>query len=131
MKKIFLLLMLFASSCAMSQTPYKVFCEILGTGKLLSTKVSVMVDFGQKTSIYNTYKQKLVDDNGKSIEFNSMVDAMNYMAKSGWVFEQAYYVTVNGQNVIHWLLSKEVTSDEEIKDGFITKQEYEKINKKD
>ena len=60
-----------------------------------------------------------------------MVDAMNYMAKSGWVFEQAYYVTVNGQNVIHWLLSKEVTSDEEIKDGFITKQEYEKINKKD
>ena len=56
---------------------------------------------------------------------------MNYMAKSGWVFEQAYYVTVSGQNVIHWLLSKEVMSDEEIKDGFITKQEYEKINKKD
>ena len=46
-----------------------------------------------------------------------MVDAMNYMAKSGWVFEQAYYVTVSGQNVIHWLLSKEVMSDEEIKDG--------------
>ncbi len=121
--------MLFASSFAMSQKPYKVFCELLGTGKLMSTKVIVTVDFGQKTSIYNTYKQKLVDDNGKSIEFNSMIDAMNYMSKSGWVFEQAYHVGVNGQNVIHWLLSKEVTSDEEIKEGFITKQEFDKINK--
>lgn len=129
MKRIFLLLMLFASSYAMSQKPYKVFCELLGTGKIMSTKVGISVDFGQKTSIYNSYKQKLVDEKGKSIEFNSMVDAMNYMAKSGWVFEQAYYVTIGGQNVIHWLLSKEVTSDEEIKEGFITKQEFDKINK--
>lgn len=122
-------MMLFVSVSVMSQKPYKAFCELLGTGKIMSTKVSFTVDFGQKTSIYNTYKQKLVNEKGKSIEFNSMVDAMNYMAKSGWKFEQAYYVTMSGQNVIHWLLSKEVMSDEEIKDGFITKQEFEKSEK--
>ncbi len=35
-----------------------------------------------------------------------MVDAMNYMGKRGWEFEQAYVVTIGNQNVYHWLLSK-------------------------
>ena len=61
-------------------------------------------------------------------EFNSMVDAMNYMGKRNWEFEQAYVVTTSNQNVYHWLLSKEVTSDEQIKEGFMTKEEFDKKN---
>lgn len=43
----------------------------------------------------------MVDETGKNIVFNSMVDAMNFMGKLGWEFEQAYVVTMGGQNVYH------------------------------
>ena len=57
----------------------------------------------------------MVDADGKVQEFNSMVDAMNYMGTLGWEFEQAYVVTVGSgagaSNVYHWLLSKFVGED--------------------
>lgn len=96
MKKLFLsLVMLMACNFATAQ--HKVFCELLGHGKLFSTKVTVTVDFGQNQWQNN----KLVDETGKNIVFNSMVDAMNFMGKLGWEFEQAYVVTMGGQNVYH------------------------------
>lgn len=50
-----------------------VYCEIVGTGKLLSTKVSIEVDFGQETGYWTQYKDRiLVDENGKKISFNSI-----------------------------------------------------------
>lgn len=88
----------------------KVYCELLGTQKLLSTKVTVQIDFGQQTKLFSD--NRLVDERGNVITFNSMVDAMNYMGTLGWEFEQAYVVTVGGgttaSNVYHWLLSKYV-----------------------
>lgn len=123
--------MLSISMSAMGQEPYKVFCELLGEGKFLSKKVTVTVDFGQKVSYWQSKtKQTLVDENGDKLEFNSMVDAMNYMGKRGWKFEQAYVVTVGQENVYHWLLSKEVTSDEEAFSGFQTKEQFEKAGGK-
>ncbi len=97
-------MLMFISMGVVAQKPYKVFCELLGTGKLFSNKVTVTVDFGQETSFwFGSSNQYLVDDNGKAIKFNSMVDAMNYMGKRGWEFEQAYVVTIGNQNVYHWL----------------------------
>ena len=128
MKKCLFLMLMFISISmgVVAQKPYKVFCELLGTGKLFSNKVTVTVDFGQETSFwFGSSNQYLVDDNGKAIKFNSMVDAMNYMGKRGWVFEQAYVVTTNQQNVYHWLLSKEVTQDEPIGEGINTKQDFD------
>lgn len=130
MKKCLFLMLVFFSMSAMAQESYKVFCELLGTGKLFSNKVTVTVDFGQETSFWlGTSNQYLVDDNGKAIKFNSMVDAMNYMGKRGWEFEQAYVVTIGNQNVYHWLLSKEVTQDEAINDGFNTRQAFKEKQK--
>ena len=112
MKKIIFLMLMFVSVNVMAQESYKVFCELLGMGKFMSTKVIVTVDFGQKTKYWSgDAKQYLVDDEGEKLEFNSMVDAMN-------------------QNTYHWLLSKKVTSDEQLKEGLITKEEYDKKHKK-
>ncbi len=93
-----------------------IYCELVGTGKMMSTKVNVQVDFGQKTSYWKGGSEKfLKDENGKKIEFNSMVDAMNYFGAQGWEFVQAYVVTVPGmsgqQNVYHWLLKKSVSKE--------------------
>lgn len=123
MRKIILLLMLIISCSAFAQNneTYRVYCELLGTTKFLSLKVNVSVDFGQDEG---GWASRLVDENGKAISFNSMVDAMNYMGKFGWKFEQAYVVTSGQQNVYHWLLSKDISKDEIINEGFNTRQKY-------
>ena len=73
----------------------------------------------------------MVDESGKEIEFNSMVDAMNYLAKFRWKFEQAYVVTNENtnQNIYHWLLSKDIVSDDEIREGIITQKDFEDMEK--
>ena len=88
-----------------------VYCEILGTGSLFSTKVKVDIDYGQEVSFWNQ-DRRLKDENGKSVKFNSMVDALNYMGTLGWEFVQAYVVTMPSmggqQNVYHWLVKREL-----------------------
>lgn len=121
MKKVLLLMMVFLPLALFSQESkgHKVFCELLGTAKFMSAKINVQVDFGQ-----NPYKDsRIVDENGKTKTFNSMVDAMNFMGSLGWEFEQAYVVTVGSQNVYHWLLSKTITDEEAINAGFKTKDD--------
>lgn len=125
MKKIFLFLVIAVSAITVSAQQAKyVYCELVGSSKMLSTKVTVEVDFGQATKFWSD--NRLVDENKKPIKFNSMVDAMNWMGNQGWEFAQAYVVTNGNQNVYHWLLKKDVTklTEEEKKDiieGFKTK----------
>ena len=83
-----------------------VYCELLGMSKFLSSKVSVDIDFGQQVSFWSP-DRRYKDENGKAVNFNSMVDAMNFMGSLGWEFVQAYVVTVGNQNVYHWLLKME------------------------
>ncbi len=124
MKKTLLAVMLVASiRCFAQEKTQKTFCELVGTGKLFSNKVTITVDFGQETSFWTGYSnQYLVDEEGKAIKFNSMVDAMNFMGKLGWEFEQAYVVSTSSQNVYHWLLSKEIVEGEEQTEGIMTRK---------
>ena len=96
---------------SISVTKKYVYCEILGTGSLFSTKVKIDIDYGQEVSFWNQ-DRRLKDENGKSVKFNSMVDALNYMGTLGWEFVQAYVVTIPSmggqQNVYHWLLKREL-----------------------
>lgn len=72
--------------------------------------------------------QTLVDENGKNLSFNSMVDAMNFMGELGWEFEQAYIVTIgsgaSAQNVYHWLLSRYISEEEAVGAGLKTRTAY-------
>jgi hypothetical protein len=86
-----------------------VYCEVLGTEKLLSTKVNIVVDFGDRLKWFADNRMK-DEKTGKPIVFNSMVDALNYMGKQGWVLAQAYPVTIQNQNVYHYLLKRSIDS---------------------
>ncbi|WP_418413721.1 hypothetical protein [Alistipes sp.] len=133
MKKLLLLLVsLFFVHVVLAQ--HVVFCQIVGTQKFAKSEVTVGIDFGQegamRTNIFGgvAMRNKLVGEDGKPISFNSMVDAMNYMGSLGWKFEQAYVVSMpstmgGGQNVYHWLLSKSISEDENINDGFTIKSQ--------
>lgn len=110
---------MFCAYAGMAQQKNFAYCELVGTEKLLSTKVKVQADFGQQASFWKGVDY-LRNASGKVVNFNSMVDAMNYMGSQGWEFVQAYVVTTNNQNVYHWLLKKEINQEEtkQMVDGF-------------
>lgn len=69
------------------------YIEIKGFGNLMGTKVKIMFDFGQKWNRWKSSETPLVEDeDGKKFKFNSMVDALNFMAKYGYELDQAYAV---------------------------------------
>lgn len=107
-----------------AQTPYKTYCNLIGDeNSLKKGVVSVRIDYGQDDLKDN----KFVDENGKEIKFRTMVSAMNFMSKLGWQLEQVYnrIDQVDGSPMIIWVLSKEITSEEEITKGFQTKRMYD------
>ena len=102
------------------------YCEVKGIEKEVSAGLKIIFDFGTNAS-YNVWgissKLKFVDENGKEIKFNSMVDAANYMVQRGWIFQQAYSSAYGGKPVIHWIFFKDADSIEEAKEGIMTKAE--------
>jgi len=116
MKKIMLVavmvmfyLSIFSQSPTDSIKAKFMYCEIVGTGSLFSTKVKIEIDYGQEVSFWNQANGRtLKDETGNSIKFNSMVDALNFMGTKGWEFVQAYNVLKSNQDVYHWLLKQEI-----------------------
>ena len=91
MKKILLIAaFLVASVAAWAGEPHQAYCEIVGSGNFTGTKVKIEVDFGQKVSWMGQKNQRtLVDEQGKKMEFNSMMDAVNYLAQFGLLISTA------------------------------------------
>lgn len=133
MKKFIITLIVFAGMLAgvsayaqTNEQPHKVYCEIISTSRgMFSNKTSVELDFGQYASWWSS-DRNLVDENGKTIDFNSILDAVNYMAARGWVFEQMYVVQTFSKGdsdtpAYHWIMSKDVTDPSQILEGLQTR----------
>lgn len=123
----YLFLMLTICSFAQNRRYY---CEIKGIEKELSSGLKIVFDFGNNP-VYSAWgglksKQKLVDENGEEIPFNSMVDAGNYMSDKGWNFLQAYTSVYGGQAIVHWIFYKDAESPEQAIEGIETKETYKK-----
>jgi len=87
------------------------YCMVLATSNLLGTRVTISVDHGQEVKLFrNTGVVR--DDEGKLKKFNTVIDALNYLNEDGWLFVDAYSVTVGNQNVYHYMLKREVVSAE-------------------
>ena len=131
MKRILLIVAFFVLAIISANAQRKVYCQIVQgrTYRLLSTKCTVRIDFGQETANHFS-DNRLVDENGKPIVFNSMIDALNYMSKLGWDFVQAYVTTMDSSDSrTYWLLSKTVDEDNDIID-FKTKDIMDKEQQK-
>lgn len=129
MKKMFLIgviSMIALSSFAQNKRYY---CEIKGVEKDFSSGLKIVFDFGNNP-VYSAFglksKQKLVDENGNEIPFNSMVDAGNYISDKGWNFLQAYSSAYGGQAINHWIFYKDAESPEKAIEGIDTKESYNK-----
>lgn len=100
------------------------FCEIKGIEKEFSSGLKIIFDFGTEPSYTLTGvsgKLKPMDENGGVINFNSMVDAANYMASKGWIFLQAYSSFYGGSPILHWVFFKDADSLEKAVDGIVFK----------
>ena len=119
-----LLLAIFSIAMLHAQEPTTVYCSI--TGSQLAGRVNgyigpVEVNIGENSS----KKRYLVDDDGKRINLNTMIEALNHMAKRGWKLESTYTLfspsLIENSNldedIIIMILSKVITSPEQIKEG--------------
>ena len=84
MKQVFIMMaFMMAVGCAQAQSvnqpgeKYPVYCSLKGYNFWGVGKVKVQLDLGYKTSNFET----LLDENGKQIKFNTMMEVINYMAK--------------------------------------------------
>lgn len=119
---------------APAQKTRTVFAQIMGINKNLlgiGNKLSIEIDFGEENNFWgNDGRNMVVDENGKEKKFNTMVDAMDFMAEHGWIYTDCYVITVAKQNVIHWLLRKEIGVDEDIRGNIKQRRDKNKKDKK-
>ena len=73
----------------------------------INGKVKITVDFGQAQSMFTMNQDPLKDQHGNTITFNSMVDALNHMARLGWLFVNAYTIShIKDGQVYHYMMRK-------------------------
>lgn len=131
MKKIILILaIIFMAIGAKAQSTiqsedgkYPVYCDLKAYNFWGVGKVKVMLDMGAVSNGGGSF-ESLYGEDGKQIKFNTVMAAVNYMAKKGWILDKTYYVTEGaGRAVLHYVLVKRVKNDSEIRAGLITKEE--------
>src|SRR5215210_3615700 len=107
-KMIFIafLLMAFISN-AQDTTKVEQYCEVVATPRLLSNRVTIDIDYGEVKSIWKDNRMR--DERGKLIKFNTLVDALNYMGTNGWKLVNAFpaYTATNSPPVYHYVFRKE------------------------
>jgi len=115
MKKVFLFVALFqvitlVSFAQTDTTKIEQYCQVIVTPKLLSNKVTIDIDFGEEKPFWADNRLRSYD--GKLKKFNTVVDAMNFMGKDGWVFINAYPVFNGNVNVYHFSFKKQFSRSE-------------------
>ena len=53
-------------------------------------KITVLVDYGQPTKLDGNVEKLLRDSTGKKMEFNSLIDALNFMSENGYELAHPY-----------------------------------------
>ena len=117
MKKLIIICsILYTATAAFSQTDtskIEQYCEVIATPRLLSNKVTIDINYGEEKSIWKDTRLK--NDEGKLKKFNTVIDALNYMGKDGWIFMNAFPV-INGTTQIYHYVFKKLFLKSEIGD---------------
>ncbi len=107
MKQLFIVTILFCSFCAYCQTDtskIEQYCQVIATPRLLSNKVTIDIDFGEEKVFFTD--ERLRTEEGKVKKFNTIIDALNYMGRNGWVFINAYPVHLANTEIFHYAFKK-------------------------
>ena len=80
------------------------YAEVVATPRLLSSKVTIDIDYGEERSIWKDNRVK--DQEGRIKKFNTVVDALNYMGKDGWQLVNAFPYFSGNTQVYHYVFKK-------------------------
>lgn len=109
MKKIIIacmaLLSFAASKAQTDTTKIEQYCQVIATPRLLSNKVTIDIDFGEEKSFWRDTRLKT--DAGKIKKFNTIIDALNYMGREGWIFINAFPVRMGETEIYHFAFKKQ------------------------
>lgn len=86
------------------------YCQVIATPRLLSNKVTIDIDFGDEKSFWRDTRIKT--DAGKLKKFNTVIDALNYMGREGWIFLNTYPVRMGETEVYHFAFKKQFQKSE-------------------
>lgn len=114
MKKVLIISIVLMSSVVLNAqtdtTKVEQYCQLIATPRLLSNKVTIDIDFGDEKSFWRD--NRLKTDGGKLKKFNTIIDAMNYMGREGWIFINAYPVRMGETEIYHFAFKKQFTKSE-------------------
>ncbi|MEA5459142.1 hypothetical protein VB796_08845 [Arcicella sp. LKC2W] len=82
-----LLLIGIYSSFKKMDRPVEEYAMLIIEPRLMSNKVTISVDYGEKRGIFE--RDMIKDENGRIVKFNTAIDAMNWMSSQGWTFVSA------------------------------------------
>jgi len=116
MKKIIIALSLFVSITSYAQDTPKVeqYCKMVATGRLLSNKITIDIDFGEERKLFGGDTRMKDEATGKLKKFNSVTDAMNYLGSEGWTLVNAFPMAEGSSSVYHFYFKK-LFNKEEVK----------------
>src|SRR5215212_9419966 len=98
------LIVTFTSYAQTDTSKLEQYCQIIATPRLLSNKITIDIDFGEEKSFWRDTRLKTYD--GKFKKFNTIIDALNFMGKEGWIFINAYPVRNNESEIYHFGFKK-------------------------
>jgi hypothetical protein len=114
MKKLLMIsIVLLSSIVSNAQTDtskVEQYCQVISTPRLLSNKVTIDIDFGEEKSFWRDTRLKT--DGGNLKKFNTVIDALNYMGKAGWIFINAYPVRTGETEIFHFAFKKQFLRSE-------------------
>ena len=79
------------------------YCEVVAKAAMFSMKVVVFIDYGQD---FSWKAQTIKGSDGKDMQFNSVIAALNFMYKNGWDYSNNFVVTDKNGSIYHYLLKK-------------------------
>jgi hypothetical protein len=112
-----LLLFLLQAGFVLAQTPklpVYTYCQLTsggGASGFFSNKIEVLIDYGQLRQ--SSFDNIIIDEQtGKAQQFNSMIDAVNFMGSKGWELVQTFVIPSKTEVDCLWLLKKLVTDED-------------------
>ena len=86
------------------------YCQVIATPRPLSNRVTIDIDFGEQKSFWRDERLRAYD--GRLKKFNTIIDALNFMGKEGWIFINAYPVNNGNTEIYHFAFKKQFAKSE-------------------
>ncbi len=92
-------------------TTIEQYCAVVASPRLLSSKVTINIDYGESRNVWKD--NRLKTEEGKVKKFNTVIDALNYMGSNGWQLVNAFPVSTGSNAFVYNYVFRKIFLREE------------------